>query len=162
MCTLQHIISKFRTSLCYCFQTSILQITYLNICLWWFSTSASNICFSDSLSCSFAICSKSFQKKNKKKSGNPYSSYLRSNLKTWDLLSKQSELPNQHTRFPGTFLCNNRRCHTCTPPFSTPFRDLNALPDETEIYMHLRQPHSPVAISALDMAFATLVCPSLD
>lgn len=34
--------------------------THLSICFLWFSTSRSKACFSDSLSCSFAICSSSF------------------------------------------------------------------------------------------------------
>lgn len=39
--------------------------THLSICFLWFSTSRSKACFSDSLSCSFAICSSSFGRKQK-------------------------------------------------------------------------------------------------
>lgn len=39
---------------------------YLSICFLWFSTSCSKACFSDSLSCSLAICSSSLGRKRQK------------------------------------------------------------------------------------------------
>lgn len=45
---------------------SISHPAYLSICFLWFSTSCSKACFSDSLSCSLAICSSSLGRKRRK------------------------------------------------------------------------------------------------